>query len=367
MRLSVAAATDETGRVLAASRRPWAMSLHTTSRDWLQIRLNELLTDLQQRLGVGDNELADATVCIGLTGVTFPYDAQIDLPAELDELPWKFRKLVCTGDAEIVFASHAKRCSGSAVLCHVGSTAFAVSEAGSRRYGGWGPALGDEGSGYWMGRSALRAIGQEYDEGLEQSALWKRVEAWLESPDHHVHAWALASATWRKIASECSSAAHSFDRRTAVFRFAHEITGASADQWRQVVSGLTAPLMQACYVDKDASAELIVEEAASMLVNQYSQVRRLAAVSSADPIVLYGGVLTHNPPFRDRLYGMIRDRFPDIGPLVVPGEGGAMRPVCGALLYALGESDAGGLRLPSASIIATLEEHSRAWSQLSND
>ncbi|GIW90807.1 MAG: N-acetylglucosamine kinase [Pirellulaceae bacterium] len=47
---------------------------------------------------------------------------------------------------------------GIALICGTGSLAFGRTADGrTARMGGWGPLVGDEGSGYWMGRQALAA------------------------------------------------------------------------------------------------------------------------------------------------------------------------------------------------------------------
>jgi len=161
MSFSVAVSADETGTVLSSVRLEGApISLHTTDRRELRSRLAELLRTVCERAEATLEQQRNATVCLGLTGVTFPYDSLIDLPDEFDKMERPVRRLICTGDAEIVFASHAKCDHGSAIVCHMGSTAYVVAGKRRVRYGGWGPVLGDEGSGYWMGRAALRAIGE---------------------------------------------------------------------------------------------------------------------------------------------------------------------------------------------------------------
>ena len=51
--------------------------------------------------------------------------------------------------------------------------------------GGWGCALGDEGSGYWIGMKAMRAVIQEYDNRLDKTLLTKPVLEYfgLSRPD----------------------------------------------------------------------------------------------------------------------------------------------------------------------------------------
>jgi N-acetylglucosamine kinase-like BadF-type ATPase len=51
------------------------------------------------------------------------------------------------------------------LIAGTGSIAYGVSPDGyAARSGGWGYVLGDEGSGYWIGRAALRAVLREADQ-----------------------------------------------------------------------------------------------------------------------------------------------------------------------------------------------------------
>ena len=60
--------------------------------------------------------------------------------------------------------------TGIALIAGTGSVAWGVDATGvERRAGGWGYLLGDEGSGYWLGREAVRAVvraGQREPAGL---------------------------------------------------------------------------------------------------------------------------------------------------------------------------------------------------------
>lgn len=62
------------------------------------------------------------------------------------------------------------------------------------RIGGWGPILGDEGSGYWMAIQAFKAVCQALDRGDEPSPLWHEAQAFLE-----VESWREAPAVIRRL------------------------------------------------------------------------------------------------------------------------------------------------------------------------
>lgn len=62
--------------------------------------------------------------------------------------------------------------TGVAVIAGTGSAAWGRNDAGEEaRAGGWGYLLGDEGSGYWLGREAVRHSLRRMNQGLEPDRL----------------------------------------------------------------------------------------------------------------------------------------------------------------------------------------------------
>src|ERR1043166_4948914 len=90
MRWSAAVAAHENGQVIGAVRGA-PLALHTQNRAELRTRLNSLIGKLRTVANISD--LSKSDICIGLTGVTFPYDAKIVLPNEFGKTQLKFEKL----------------------------------------------------------------------------------------------------------------------------------------------------------------------------------------------------------------------------------------------------------------------------------
>jgi N-acetylglucosamine kinase-like BadF-type ATPase len=93
--------------------------------------------------------------------------AAVDRPEDHGRLEPHLRPLagtVClTNDAELVLGGLPGR-AGVALVAGTGSIALGRDPAGTEaRAGGWGHILGDEGSGYWIGRLALGAAVQAAD------------------------------------------------------------------------------------------------------------------------------------------------------------------------------------------------------------
>jgi N-acetylglucosamine kinase-like BadF-type ATPase len=368
MRHSTGVLATPDGKIRSATRKPLNMSLHATDRDLLTARLNKMLQDLLRKAQLKEADLKHSAVCLSLTGVTFSYDRLVVLPRLVTDAQLEFGRLTCTGDAEVTFASHAQCAQGSLVVSHSGSTAYAV---GMRddvlrhyRFGGWGPAIGDEGSGFWIGREALRAIGLEHDAHREESLLWTRVRTWLEKPTPG-SVWDDASQHWNILLRDYRDSSHKIsDPRTLLFSFAHRVAMQPPDDdtWRKTVCGIAIPVMQA-YVDGDAAATRIVHEAVEHLAAQHRGVcdiaRQRGGIQVFQPLVLYGGVLNHNPFIRDLLCRKLEEHLHAPVEPITSETADTMRPVMGALMFALGQSVTHQLRLPPMSVIDLLKDECR--------
>jgi N-acetylglucosamine kinase-like BadF-type ATPase len=96
--------------------------------------------------------------------------AGVDRPGEREQVAMSFRdlgaarKVVVDNDAMIALASGTMGKPGIVVIAGTGSIAFGVNGQGKRaRSGGWGYILGDEGSAYYIGRSALNSVTRAAD------------------------------------------------------------------------------------------------------------------------------------------------------------------------------------------------------------
>ncbi len=68
---------------------------------------------------------------------------------------------------------------GVLLLSGTGSMAYAAGPAGTIRTGGWGDLFGDEGSGFWIGRTALTWCSHERDGRIPDSGLADALESRL--------------------------------------------------------------------------------------------------------------------------------------------------------------------------------------------
>lgn len=345
--------SDDTGTVLSTGFLRQSMSLHTTDRGTLRQRLVLLLSEVLSRLNMDLGDLATTTVCVGMSGVTVPYNEYVDIPDLFNEIRVSPRGLICKPDTHIVFASHARSTSGSVIICTMGSMAFVAREGEAFRVGGWGPAIGDEGSGYWMGRAVLRAIAEEVDRRQTNSLLWKEVDQFLCEDNKPFSSWVSDSIAWSHLHDQFFE--QKCDLRTAIFSFAHDLSLRNTAEWRSFASSLVVPLMSA-WRKEDKTARSIVDQAAQSMASQFRETCQIAGVrANHGPLVLYGGVFSANPDFRTFLHEIIQHSSNANVSLIVPGSPGTMNPVYGALLLALGEPTNGRLALPRPEIIRQVQ------------
>lgn len=90
----------------------------------------------------------------------------------LGKLPRSFGETRIVSDAQSALAGATGCKPGVVVIAGTGSIAFGENELGEEaKAGGWGWRLGDEGSGYTIGRNALIAALNDYDQSGSRTAL----------------------------------------------------------------------------------------------------------------------------------------------------------------------------------------------------
>lgn len=114
--------------------------------------------------------------------------------------------IVPSSDHEIALvAAHGER-YGLLILSGTGSNIYAVNRDGqSAQVGGWGYLLGDEGSGYWMGKEALRALVHHADGSGHGTRLTDEIlsKLGLDHPKDLI-AWIYGTSRHREIAGLAS-------------------------------------------------------------------------------------------------------------------------------------------------------------------
>lgn len=142
---------DGTGSVLARARRGGA-NLAAHGELAVEKTLHEVIDET-----LGEAHLRPDVICLGIAGVDRPEDNAI-IQGIMRRIGARARVLV-TNDALIALVAGAGLGPGVVVIAGTGSIAYGRNAANeAARAGGWGYILADEGSGYWIGRQALRAV-----------------------------------------------------------------------------------------------------------------------------------------------------------------------------------------------------------------
>jgi N-acetylglucosamine kinase-like BadF-type ATPase len=191
------------------------------------------------------------------------------------------------GDVVIAYAAGADAPHGSVLVSGTGAVAAEIRESAVVRLAdGLGWLLGDEGSGFWLGRAAAAATARALYRGDPPSPLTELVTAAVgqSTPD------ALVAALYDRPPRELAA---------------------------------LAPLVTAAARAADTLARGIVERAAALLMATLAQVRE---PDDPRPIVLAGGALRHCPPLLAEARRLAGAAWP-AAPLRLagPGEVGAAR------------------------------------------
>ncbi len=114
--------------------------------------------------------------CIGLAGSSIPEVSQWTR-ATLQQLV--SGELILVNDTTIAHHAAFNGGPGVLVIAGTGSNVLGLNERGeSARAGGWGPIISDEGSGFWIGRTAVAQSMRAHDAGRSTELLSAIMHAW---------------------------------------------------------------------------------------------------------------------------------------------------------------------------------------------
>ena len=155
---------DSDGHLVAEARSTGA-NLQASGELHVEKVLHQVMEE-----ALGDRNIVPASICLGIAGVDRPDDAAV-VNAIMRRIGYKARVLV-VNDALVALEAGCPGAPGVVVISGTGSICYGRNAAGeAARSGGWGYVLGDEGSGYWIGRAAVRAVLRAADERGKPTAL----------------------------------------------------------------------------------------------------------------------------------------------------------------------------------------------------
>jgi len=172
---TVALLSDSSGEIIGEGRAGGA-NLQTEG----ELQVEKVLHDVIEK-AMGQRRDPPDAVCLGMAGVDRENDGRV-IRGIMQRLGFRQNTLI-VNDALIALVAGAGASPGVVVISGTGSIAYGVGPRGfAARAGGWGPTLGDEGSGYWIGRRALEAVVRAVDGRGPRTTLTDRVLAHLSLP-----------------------------------------------------------------------------------------------------------------------------------------------------------------------------------------
>jgi N-acetylglucosamine kinase-like BadF-type ATPase len=197
------------------------------------------------------------------------------------------------GDLDVAFASGTPEADGTVLIAGTGAAAGSVrTRRVVRTAGGHGWLLGDEGSGFWLGREAVRATLRALD---------------LAQP-----LGPLAASVLQAL--DATPGTESPTGRDARDRLRRRLVQAVNSQPPINLAKL-APLVSASH-EHDPVAADIVDRAARLLCDTIEQLRD---PSESSPLVLAGSVASADSPVGGRLRDLVSARF--AGPVLTARDG----------------------------------------------
>ena len=296
---TVCVLADESGTILSEARGPGA-NLHAAG----ELAVEKVLHEVMER-AIGDRTVVPAAICLGIAGVDREDEAQV-VRAMMRRIGYKSRVLV-VNDALIALVAGARDEPAIVLIAGTGSIAYGRNASGeAARAGGWGHMIGDEGSGYWIGREALAAVMRGADGRGPETGLAGEILAHFNVSD--------VSQLPRIV----------YDR----------------DQPRMSVAAL-GPIVQRVAEQGDAVATRILERAADELVaGAQSVATRLEMRGDAFAFYLSGGVFRVIPWLAGELPRRLIEVAPRAQVQILTVE-----PAMGAVWLALAEAH-GGAHVP---------------------
>lgn len=157
---------DENGQVIKEKSTGSIHILTQSKQESIRIlKENVMLLDSSKK----------SLIIAGLAG----YGNQEDLRKQIEDIcqeAFEGYTYLLYNDVQIALAGALANQDGIVVIAGTGSIAYSCLNGQTKRCGGWGYQLGDEGSAYWMGKELMKIYCQQVDGRLEKTKLYDKVK-----------------------------------------------------------------------------------------------------------------------------------------------------------------------------------------------
>lgn len=286
----VAVFTDEQGNILgkgqAGSCNYQSVGLESAAQE-----LGQAIAQAKAELRTTDEDTAQVdseanlqveVAVLGVAGVDTELDRQI-VAKMVQEVLAKHgiepAQLLIENDGFAALVGATDGGAGVLLIAGTGSIAFGVDQQGrTARAGGWGHLVGDEGSGYWIGKQAITAVLKALDGREQPTVLSSLIIAHLGLADiEALYNWTYGS----------------------LYRV-------------EKVAGLAPLVGQAAEQGDRVALELLEQAAVELAAAAIAVVGRLGLAQQPFSLVLQGGILQHNARIRESVARQMSEYAPQV-------------------------------------------------------
>jgi len=209
--------------------------------------------------------------CVGLAGAARP---EISSAARRVMLEIVGGEVQIIGDTIIALEAAFGGGPGVIVIAGTGSIVYGRNAAGqTARAGGWGFAISDEGSGYWIGRAAVAAALRSLDEKGKSPLLDTILKTWkLDSVD-------------KLVVTANATPAPNF-------------------------AALLPAVLAAANAGDSVARDVLAQAGSELAGHAIALTRRLFAAASEIPVAMSGGVFQNAALVREHFYKGLRSEYP---------------------------------------------------------
>lgn len=118
-------------------------------------------------------------ICLGLAGYGQEKSVRTKIEGLVEQVLGNYPYFL-TNDVEIALSGALNHQDGIVLIAGTGSIGFAKHQGKTKRVGGWGYGLGDEGSAYWIAKKMLANFTKQADGRMEKTLLYELVMKHLQ-------------------------------------------------------------------------------------------------------------------------------------------------------------------------------------------
>lgn len=276
---------DESGALVSEISKPTCHLLQVSRDDAVEVLQSGLLA-IKEAIQFQQKQ-DELYIGLGLAGYGLDQHLRQQIESVCQEA-FANEQYLLRSDAEIALIGALKGNDGILIIAGTGSIAFAKIGDQIVRCGGWGYQLGDEGSGYWIGRQLLTEFTKQSDGRHLKTDLYSMIREHLSlDQDGDLIQWVASRENQRTAIAQLS-------------RIGHEL----------LMSG-------------DIAVRNIYNKAAQELAGLVNKFKEEYDEMSI-PVSYIGGILEYSEPFRTMLKSQLDSKYALMEPYYSPAKGASI-------------------------------------------